>query len=40
MVVDKDKDHARTHLTDALGYLLWQEYRTGRPIGYRGVRIL
>ena len=36
MVVDKDKDHARTHLTDALGYLVWQEYRVNRPIGPRG----
>ncbi len=35
MVIDKEKDHARTHLTDALGYLLWQVYRAGRPIGPR-----
>lgn len=39
MVVDKDKDHARTHLTDALGYLLWQEFRAGRPAGPGGTRI-
>jgi hypothetical protein len=26
-VIDKDKDPKRTHLSDALGYLLWQECR-------------
>ncbi len=25
--VDKDKDRRRTHLSDALGYLVWQEGR-------------
>lgn len=25
MVIDKEKDPRRTHLTDALGYLVWQE---------------
>ena len=26
-VIDKDKDSKRTHLSDALGYLIWQECR-------------
>ena len=25
--IDKDRDRMRTHLSDALGYLLWQECR-------------
>jgi hypothetical protein len=25
--IDKDRDRLRTHLSDALGYLLWQECR-------------
>ena len=29
MVPDKTKDSARSHLSDALGYLLWQEFRPG-----------
>jgi hypothetical protein len=40
MVMDKDKDPSRTHLTDALGYLLWQERRTGVPIGPRARRLV
>lgn len=27
--IDKDKDRLRTHLSDALGYLLWQEFQGG-----------
>jgi hypothetical protein len=27
--IDKDRDRRRTHLSDALGYLLWQECRGG-----------
>jgi hypothetical protein len=27
MIPDKDKDYRRSHLSDALGYLLWQECR-------------
>ena len=38
--IDKDRDRQRTHLSDALGYLLWQEYRPVAPIGERGGRIL
>lgn len=36
--IDKDKDRKRTHLSDALGYLIWQEGRNG-PIGERGERL-
>jgi hypothetical protein len=35
MVIDKTKDPRRTHLSDALGYLVWQEKRYREPIGYR-----
>jgi hypothetical protein len=31
--IDKDRDRLRTHLSDALGYLLWQECRPGARIG-------
>jgi phage terminase large subunit len=36
--IDKDKDRKRTHLSDALGYLIWQEDRSG-TIGERGERL-
>jgi hypothetical protein len=39
-VIDKDRDRHRTHLSDALGYLLWQEYRPMVKIGERRGRIL
>ena len=33
-VIDKDRDPKRTHLSDALGYLVWQECRVrGRGAG-------
>jgi hypothetical protein len=32
-VIDKDRDRLRTHLSDALGYLLWQECRPQPPVG-------
>ncbi len=32
-VIDKDRDPKRTHLSDALGYLAWQEYRAGMKVG-------
>lgn len=35
-VIDKERDSARTHLADALGYLLWQEVRTESKIGEKG----
>ena len=39
-VVDKDRDPRRTHLSDALGYLIWQECRPQMRAGERGERIV
>jgi hypothetical protein len=39
-VIDKDKDPRRTHLSDALGYLVWQECRTQAPAGEQAVRLM
>ena len=39
-VIDKDKDPKRTHLSDALGYLLWQECRPGVNYGEQGKRLI
>jgi hypothetical protein len=38
--IDKDRDRMRTHLSDALGYLVWQECRPAAPIGERRERLL
>jgi hypothetical protein len=38
--IDKERDRLRTHLSDALGYLLWQECRPFRVIGEQGGRLL
>ena len=38
-VPDKEKDRSRTHVSDALGYLLWQECRPLAQIGDRGRRL-
>ncbi|MGD1069537.1 MAG: phage terminase large subunit [Bryobacteraceae bacterium] len=38
MQIDKEKDRRRTHLSDALGYLVCQDGRNG-PVGERGVRL-
>jgi phage terminase large subunit len=38
--VDKDRDRMRTHASDAVGYLLWQECRNGVTIGPRQYRIV
>jgi hypothetical protein len=38
--IDKDKDRKRTHLSDALGYLIWQEDRGGGIAGERTERLL
>jgi hypothetical protein len=38
--IDKDRDRMRTHLSDALGYVLWQECRMAPKIGERGQPIL
>jgi len=39
-VIDKDRDSKRTHLSDALGYLAWQECRAQAPFGEQGKRLL
>jgi hypothetical protein len=39
-VIDKDKDPRRTHLSDALGYLVWQECRLAPGVGERDQRLL
>jgi hypothetical protein len=38
--VDKDRDRMRTHASDAVGYLLWQECTGGLKIGERRERLL
>ena len=37
-VVDKDRDSKRTHLSDAVGYLVWQECGGRGTVGERGER--
>lgn len=39
-VVEKDREGDRTHLSDALGYLLWQEFEGMKTAGERGQRLL
>lgn len=39
-VIDKERDPRRTHLSDALGYLLWQEFRATNKVGERNERLL
>ena len=38
-VIDKDKDPKRTHLSDALGYLVWQECGGRGKVGEMGRRL-
>jgi len=38
--IDKDRDRLRTHLSDALGYLLWQECRDAGKVGPRNFPIV
>jgi phage terminase large subunit len=38
--IDKEKDRRRTHLSDALGYLLWQECRPQPAIGDHQERLI
>jgi hypothetical protein len=38
-VVDKDRDPRRTHLSDALGYLVWQECGGRGKVGEMGKRL-
>lgn len=39
-VIDKDKDSKRTHLSDALGYLIWEECRPQAGVGEKGERLV
>lgn len=39
-VIEKDRDPKRTHLSDALGYLVWQECRPQPTFGERNQRLL
>ncbi len=39
-VIDKERDSKRTHLSDALGYLIWQECRPQVVFGEQGRRLL
>jgi len=40
LIVDKDRDPKRTHLSDALGYLVWQECQGGPTVGERDRRLV
>lgn len=37
--IDKDRDSRRTHLSDALGYLIYQQCRPRQPVGERPNRL-
>ena len=37
--IDKTRDSRRTHLSDALGYLIWQEYQPKQRVGERSRRL-
>jgi hypothetical protein len=37
--IDKERDRLRTHLSDALGYLLWQECVPVKEIGEQRGRL-
>jgi len=39
-VIDKDRDAARTHLADALGYLVWMEFKGAGKVGERPGRLV
>ncbi len=39
MEVDKDRDRRRTHLSDALGYLVWQQFKPLAKIGAQSNRL-
>jgi hypothetical protein len=39
-VIDKEKDPKRTHLSDALGYLVWQECRPQATYGEQNRRLI
>ncbi len=38
--LDKDSDPARTHTSDALGYLLWQAFHPSEPVGEKTRRLI
>jgi hypothetical protein len=38
-VIDKERDPKRTHLSDALGYLIWREMRPKAPVGEQPYRL-
>jgi hypothetical protein len=38
MQIDKNKDRRRTHASDALGYLVYQEFKSA-PVGERRERL-
>lgn len=40
LMIDKDRDPRRTHLSDALGYLIWQECHGVETVGERGMRLI
>jgi hypothetical protein len=40
LIVDKDRDPKRTHLSDALGYLVWQECQGGPKVGEQNRRLI
>ena len=39
LVIDKDRDPKRTHLSDALGYLVWQECGGAGRVGEMGKEV-
>jgi hypothetical protein len=39
-IIDKDKDSKRTHLSDAVGYLIWQECRPAPAFGEQRNRLI
>ena len=39
-VIDKERDANRTHLSDALGYLVWQECHSSVKFGEQPRRLL
>jgi len=40
LIIDKDRDPKRTHLSDALGYLVWQECQSGPTLGEQNRRLV
>jgi phage terminase large subunit len=39
-IIDKDRNPQRTHLSDALGYLIWQECKARTKFGEQGRRLI